>query len=293
MCLPIFPVVARYFSSFELLQHLDAIDLYTNQISIDQKVRNAPMNELQRQVYLAALGIENYAPRWLLPSALPSVTCVLPILDSSEEQIVTSGTIGCVANEPIVQVSESSPNLLSAIAELGEQKKSSVPVNAATILQQLKENNASVVQPFSLSVYRPKPGFLIIDSRNTQLALPTDLFLHNFLRSYFKNSQFTLDDEVLRWPLIENRFVSRTETDARNELQTWLAVENELRPIEVLWLMGESASRYWLAADMDWLSVCWSTQSIDGLPLKALILPSLNELLQKPAQKAILWASLP
>jgi hypothetical protein len=251
------------------------------------------MNELQRQAYLSALGIENYAPRWLLPSAPIPIACELPVLDIPEERMVSSAAILSFADEQGFERKGSSPNLLSTIAELGEQKKPAVPVNAATILQQLEEKKAPVVQPFSLSVYRPQPGFLIIDSRNTQLALPTDLFLHNLLRSHLKNNQIALNDEVLRWPLIENRFVSRTETDARNELQTWLAVESELRPVNALWLMGENAARHWLATDMDWYASCWSTQSIDGLPLKALILPSLNELLQKPAQKAKLWASLP
>lgn len=250
------------------------------------------MNELQRQAYLSALGIENYVPRWLLPSAPISVACMLPVLDIPEEKLVTPSVIFSALNEGVSERNGSPPNLLNAIAELNEQKKPAVPVNAAAILQQLEEKKAPVVQPFSLSVYRPLSGFLIVDSRNTQLALPTDLLLHNLLRSHLRSNQFALNDEVLRWPLIENRFVSRTETDARNELQTWLAVENELRPISVLWLMGKSASRYWLAADMDWASICWATQPIDGLPLKALILPSLNELLQKPAQKAKLWASL-
>lgn len=250
------------------------------------------MNELQRQAYISALGIENYAPRWLLPFAPISVACVLPVLDIPEEKRVIPAVVFSGLNEGVSERNSSPPNLLNAIAELNEQRKSVVPVNAAVILQQLEEKKAPVVQPFSLSVYRPQAGFLIVDSRNTQLALPTDLFLHNLLRSHLKNIQFALNDEVLRWPLIENRFVSRTEIDARNELQTWLAVENELRPISVLWLLGESAARYWLAADMNWASCCWAIHPIDGLPLNALILPSLNELLQKPAQKAKLWASL-
>ncbi len=93
--------------------------------------------------------------------------------------------------------------------------------------------------------------------------------------------------------MIENRFVSRTEDDARNELQTWLAVENELRPIHTLWLMGESAARYWLVSGSDWSASCWTTQPIKDLSLQALILPSLNQLLRNPAQKSRLWACLP
>ncbi|HSC67731.1 MAG TPA: hypothetical protein VLC79_08575 [Cellvibrio sp.] len=250
------------------------------------------MNEIQRQAYLSALGIENYAPRWILPSAPMPTVCLLPVPDVSDTSVAHSVVVSSLTKEVIQEEKKSSPNLLHSIAELGEQKKFSKPIDAATILQQLDEKKAPLVQPFSLSIYRPTPGFLMIDSRDTKLALPTDILLHNLLRAYLNTTQFAVDEEVLRWPLIENRFVSRTETDARNELQTWLAVENELRPISVLWLMGQNAIRYWLAADLASSSCHWTTQAIEGLPLKALILPSLNELLQKPAQKARLWASL-
>lgn len=251
------------------------------------------MNELQRQAYLSALGIENYAPRWLLPSAPVSVACVIPVFDIPIAPIVTSPVSLVAATiEAHTQRNSPAPNLLTTIADLGEQKKAPLAINAAAILQQLDEKKAPVVQPFSLSVYRPQPGFLIIDSRNTKLALPTEVLLNNLLRAHFKAGQFGFGEEVLRWPMIENRFVSRTEDDARNELQTWLAVENELRPIHTLWLMGESAACYWLASGSDWSASCWTAQSIKDLSLQALILPSLNQLLQNPAQKSRLWACL-
>jgi hypothetical protein len=252
------------------------------------------MNELQRQAYLSALGIENYAPRWLLPSAPASLACVMPVFDIPVAAVETSPAafVAAVMN-PHSESNTSAPNLLTTIADLAEQKKAPLAVNAAEILQQLEGKKAPVVQPFSLTVYRPQPGFLIIDSRNTKLALPTEVLLNNLLRTNLKALQFILGEEVLRWPMIENRFVSRTEDDARNELQTWLAVENELRSIHTLWLMGESAARYWLVSGSDWSASCWTTQPIKDLSLQALILPSLNQLLQNPAQKSRLWACLP
>ena len=252
------------------------------------------MNELQRQAYLSALGIENYAPRWLLPSAPVSPVCVMPVFDIPPTTVETSPTayVAAVMN-PHSGTNTPAPNLLATIADLAEQKKVPFAVNAADILQQLEGKKAPIVQPFSLTVYRPQPGFLIIDSRNTKLALPTEVLLNNLLRAHFKTVQFALGEEVLRWPMIENRFVSRTEDDARNELQTWLAVENELRPIHTLWLMGESAARYWLDSGSDWSATCWTMQPVKDSSLQALILPSLNQLLQNPAQKSKLWACLP
>jgi len=252
------------------------------------------MNELQRQAYLSALGIENYAPRCLLPSAPVSRACVMPVFDIPVATVETSpAAFVAAAMNPHSESNTSVPNLLTTIADLAEHKKAPLAVNAAEILQQLEGKKAPVVQPFSLTVYRPQPGFLIIDSRNTKLALPTEVLLNNLLRAHFQKMQFALGEEVLRWPMIENRFVSRTEDDARNELQTWLAVENELRPIHALWLMGESAARYWLDPENDWSATCWTIQPIKGSSLQALILPSLNHLLQHPAQKSRLWACLP
>ena len=248
------------------------------------------MNELQRQAYLSALGIENYAPRWLLPSAPVSVACVMPVFDPPVQLTASTGT-PATANG--IDTSNSSPTeLLTKIADLKEPKKVPLAMNAAAILQQLEEKKAPIVKPFSLSVYRPQAGFLIIDSRNTTLALPTELLLNNLLRTYLKADQFTLAEETLRWPMVENRFVSRTEDDARNELQTWLAVENELRPIHTLWLMGENAARYWMESGSNHSAACWTLQAIKDLSLQALILPSLNQLLQNPVQKSKLWACL-
>ena len=252
------------------------------------------MNELQRQAYLSALGIENYAPRWLLPSAPVPVACVLPVLDIPVTAAASSTvSFAAAAIEARIESNSPAPNLLTTIVDLAEQKKAPLAINAAAILQQLEEKKAPVVQPFSLSVYRPQPGFLIIDSRNTKLALPTEVLLNNLLRAHLKVASSALGEEVLRWPMIENRFVSRTENDARNELQTWLAVENELRPIHSLWLMGENAALYWLEAGSDWAAICWTTQPVKDVPLQALILPSLNQLLQNPSQKSRLWACLP
>ncbi|WP_323815373.1 hypothetical protein [Cellvibrio sp. NN19] len=252
------------------------------------------MNELQRQAYLSSLGIDNYAPRWVMPFAPVSIACEMPevSLDFSAagEPVIPSSSI---LSSVLAPQERSASALSSTLIDLDIPKKAPAISNAAAILQQLEVKKAPVVQPFSLSIYRPQPGFLIIDSRNTTLALPTELLLSNLLRGYLGSSQFSLVEEVLRWPMIENSFVSRTEDDARNELQTWLAVENELRPISRLWLMGENAARYWVNMDNDLSLLFWTVQSINNLPLQGLILPSLNQLLQNPAHKSKVWASLP
>lgn len=257
------------------------------------------MNELLRQTYLSALGIENYMPRWILPAAPEPIPCILPSLDIQHGPAATpTSVVEPLISSPVTTISTKFDSL-AAIGMLGDldvQQKPAVPVNAASILLQFEEKNAQVVSPFSLSVWRPVPGFLIIDSRNTSMALPTEVLLSNILRVVLGPLKPDLNEEVMRWPMIENRFVSRTESDARNELQTWLAVENELRPIKHLWLLGENAIQYFIDEHLSVIESRWQSVTVGGpsgmSSLSALLLPSLNELLHKPTDKALLWAVL-
>ncbi len=257
------------------------------------------MNEIQRQAYLSALGIENYMPRWLLVSAPVPSECVLPVIEIDNPEPVVFSPPADSQVPKVILNSVSTGNSQTPVTMLDGldlKQRAPSPVNATAILQQLEAKKPSTIAPFSLSLWRPVPGFLIIDSRNTALALPTELLLKNILLTMFDSSIVNLKEEVIRWPMIENRFVSRAEVDARNELQTWLAVENELRPINRLWLMGENASKYFVAEDLSILGALWQTQSVQGLvgvnSVAALLLPALSEILQSPIDKALLWTAL-
>jgi hypothetical protein len=258
------------------------------------------INELQRQAYLSALGIENYMPRMILPFAPSSITCEFPVFVGIGEASSQQDQMIPTVSEALARVAAPISNVaaIDLLADVSPVKKSAVPIsgapiNAATILEQFETKKTPSLAPFALSLWRPVPGFLIVDSRNTGLALPTELLLNNLLRAFLVMEKPDLREEVMRWPMIENRFVSRTANDARNELQTWLAVENELRPINRLWLMGDNAARYLLSDDINPADVYWQEQSLGSSgSIRAVILPSLNELLQQPLLKARFWASV-
>jgi hypothetical protein len=252
------------------------------------------MNELQRQAYLSALGIENYMPKWQLPFAPAARQCdSLPsILD---ENITSESNFHEIVTAEILVEKKTTvlPDLAAShqlLADINAPVAKPVRITAASIMQQLEQTPQEVLRPFALSIWRPRPGCLIIDSRNTALALPTELLLHNILRAWLGQSVGVMQEEVLRWPMVENRFVSRTAADARTELQTWLAVENELRPVDQLWLMGENAARYFLPADVDTMQAWWQKHTLAESGLHGLILPGLNQLLQQPLLKAQLWS---
>ena len=251
------------------------------------------MNELQRQAYLSAFGIENYMPRWQLVAAPAARQVYIP--EAAVVNALVPAEVPAVKNNPVNVESLAS----SALASLTEAKPvralesaPTAPINAASILQQLDVKPLEKLKPFALSVWRPAPGMLLIDSRDTSLALPTELLLSNILRALFKLDTNGQLEEVLRWPAVENRFVSRTSDAARSELQTWLAVEHELRPITQLWLMGENAIKYLAQVETDFAANLWQQIPVAVGGLNARMLPSLNQLLQQPELKSRLWACL-
>lgn len=251
------------------------------------------MNELQRQAYLSALGIENYMPRWQLPCAPANSQCDLSTL--ANDLLAGNSVETQSSDQPVIPLSTSIHNPDVSGRLLDDIKATSakpVKISAASILQNLEQKPVADIHPFSLSIWRPQPGMLVIDSRDTSLALPTELLLHNILRAFLGRSIASLQEEVLRWPMIENRFVSRTAIDARTELQTWLSVEHDLRPISQLWLMGENATHYFLPENVELNNALWKSHRLPELGLTGFVIPSLNQLLQQPLMKAQLWAAI-
>lgn len=261
------------------------------------------MNELQRQHYLSALGVDTYMPRWQLPFAAVSILCDLPVaeveLTAFEKIEVKTGAVTAQTySQPILSSTSSdvsvSPvnNLIGDILDAKKAVKPlAAPISAADILAQL-DTKPATIDPFSLSIWRPLDGVMIIDSRNTKLALPTELLLNNILRSFFSNQAMKPQEEVLRWPMIENSFAKRTVHDARIELQTWLSVQHEIRPIRQLWLMGSNAATYLLPEPVEYTASVFNKIALLDSTLGALVLPSLNELLQKPTSKKQLLSVL-
>ena len=255
------------------------------------------MNEFQRQTYLSELGVDSYMPRWHLPFAAQSQVCELPQLDMVESFVAIDKNI----SQPLVvgastssQSETASPvnHLISDILQTGKiTKTSALPITAADILAQLDRKPVSI-EPFRLSIWRPVNGVMVIDSRNTKLALPTELFLSNILRSIFHAQALTMQEEVLRWPMIENSFAKPTRQDACNELQTWLTVQHEIRPLKFLFLLGENAASYFLPENTPFSDSIFQVSRLAEPMLSALVLPSLNEILQNTALKQKLFFAI-
>lgn len=253
------------------------------------------MNEYQRQSYLTSMGIENYMPRWRLALAPTPVACVLPVSDAVfvpvEEELSSSPQTDTNIRNMVVKPTAVADVLRDL--KLDQQKKTDTPK------PEQKGDTSLVSAPvvktipaFALSIWRPQNDLLVIDSRNAQLALPTELLLQNILRALYGVPSNSGAEDILRWPLIDNTFVSRTVDDARSVLQVWLEVELERRPVKRLLLMGYNAAQYFLESENSYQSSLFHALELTQFSTQAIVAPSLVELLQKPEQKLSLWQVL-
>ncbi|RZA00278.1 MAG: hypothetical protein EOO68_11485 [Moraxellaceae bacterium] len=237
-----------------------------------------------------------------MPFAPISLQCDFSKIETDKFSIHETSLVDVEQAKPIINfqnVTESVPsselstinNLIDDILQPKKIEKSSASVTPQSILAQLNAT-FETVEPFSLSIWRPLDGVIIIDSRNTKLALPTELLLKNIAQHIFPARTLQLQEEVLRWPMIENSFAKRSIEDARNELQTWLSVQHEIRPIKYIWLMGKNSATYLLPPNVVFSESLFNSTELTAAKINALILPSLNEILQKPAVKQKLFSAI-
>ncbi len=192
------------------------------------------MLEHRRHQYLSLLGIENYMPTRILPSAAPSVIipdellvdpAALPIAPLTLEPAINNSeatdesTKRVVIDEPkelghalvdngaVADVT----SITSPLDTLGGQAKdeSIEPVQAQEIRSNINESvqegsSALVSIKFIFSVWRIK-DVLVLDTRKVREALPTDRLLQNILRAVGYSIAQLPASESLRWPLFENK----------------------------------------------------------------------------------------
>lgn len=255
------------------------------------------MNEYQRQSYLNALGLEDYAPRWLLPGAPASVACELPELpeaefySEAEYQVEPASESNPAANPETAGKSASSieelmRDMVDPAVSSRSQPTKAEPAPATS------ESPAQTIKPFTLSIWRSALPVLIVDTRQPRSAMPTERLLRGLLASLGLQDSASLAEEVLSWPLVENASVKLTAEDARVELHTWLEAELERRPVRQLVFMGVGAARYFLPQETAEEAQLWQSLKLSGFEPSALLVPSLIELLQQPLLKRDLWLAL-
>jgi hypothetical protein len=274
------------------------------------------MNELQRQQYLDALGVDTYMPRWVLPHAPEPVACDVSFIPSelgagevgqgaagAMSQPATNDAAPVVRSAPVGGASpgQASPSAVLAVlsgeapaaepAPSVESETKDTPTSAAT--EQTKSQTASEPAPaFALSIWRISEDLLVVDSRQAQLALPTEPLLINILAALGYPRQPLPKTEVIRWPMVDNPFVGQTQADAREMLEAYLDGKLLTHPTKHLLLMGEDAARYILPVEQNAEKVLGQSVALPQHNAEAIVVPSLSDMLQEPLLKRLTWQAI-
>ena len=283
------------------------------------------MNEIQRQQYLEAMGIDTYMPRWILPSAAVPLSCA-PVLPRSEQglqasepaaqprvqspdvpQVAAPAPAANVVATEVVDSATQAPaksapiDVLASIESPSEPAKKSAPVSAKSILENLDAETKRPDPRFALSLWRVNDDVMVVDSRHAELALPTEPLLRNILAALGFASQPLPKAEVLRWPMFENSYEPQGQEIARETLQAMPEGMLEARPGKYLLLMGSEACHYLLGSEQ--LGEGFDPQvsldkhlgqsfALDALSATAIVVPSLSDLLQQPLLKRGAWRAI-
>ncbi len=280
------------------------------------------MNELQRQAYLSALGIDNYMPRCALAYAPASVQCALPdvreLSNRAAEPAISSSRAAVVgmADRP-VSIKSLTDNLTEPKDVLGLDDKANSSASDSKVEEVLgafgagsskkKEEKLSLKEPeslnaatdlrpkFSLTIWRVSPDLMVVDTRDLQQALPTERLLVNILMALGYQLPSLPKANVLKWPMIDNDLGGQGVEDARDMLHAFLDAELLLDPVKHLLLMGSAAATYILPPSHIYPEVIHSQLAsanpiiLESLATPLVVTPSLVDILLEPSLKAQVW----
>ena len=240
------------------------------------------MNEIQRQHYLKALGIESYCARWILPASPIPRACAMPISLPPQPS-----ALGSIVDETSTKETHCKESAIQALTDLKAGK-----VETPTKANPLNTQIATDKPRFSLGLWRVSDDLLVIDSREAKLALPTDQLLANMISALGYSLPGLPKAEILCWPMVENAIAGQSESDAKGMLQAYLEAQISRRPAKFLLLMGREAARYALPDPMPFEEVVGQSIPMKTLSVSASITYSLTALLRNPALKSNTWKSI-
>lgn len=193
------------------------------------------MQEPLRSHYLAALGIDNYVPRFILPAAKLSEPCEWIEFEDDSAAPITQpiDTAITVARNPVI---ESPP------AKRIEPPRA--PASAKTL-----NTDAEAVPKFALSIVLGG-GLLLIDAApvsNTERSKYQKL-LNNMLPALRPAAaQYVLD--IFMWPLTRQPQIARDAAAASETLAAYLSKQIQQRAIDTVLLLGETAQQWCTLGD--------------------------------------------
>ena len=223
------------------------------------------MNELQRQAYLEAMGVDCYSPRLQLPGALPSPLCAMPA--------GAAQSAGAVAANALVatpwQAGQGRAAAMQALlgdkllgdkllddklldgkppanqpANTGKELVNAGTVDTAAELIAAGSASRQSVPRFSLSITRANRLLLIDDGLPGHINPAEYLqLLENIVFAVGAGKQ-QLSIDAFVWPMSRSSQFDQSETAARQMLEAFIAKQiNHLNTRYIL-VMGDTAAQY-------------------------------------------------
>lgn len=239
------------------------------------------MNETERNNYLAAMQIDTWLPRVILPNAAPSIINTDSAVIS--ESFISQSVLKKVTEEIIVDVTiEEKVTTIEPI--IVEQPYTPEITPLAT--------SSDETPHFSLQLMQAGRCLLLVElptGTAFQIRDPAYQLLRNILRAAKLPDSPQLLGDIVHWPLFKQISIPQGTKEAQEFLQSFISTYQEQATDSCcLWLIGLSTIRYTIGLDeQDY----YQTPIVDLLG-QTLLSPSLELLIDNPQYKANLWQSI-
>ena len=143
---------------------------------------------------------------------------------------------------------------------------------------------------FSLSIWNSEQA-LVLDSVTEGQALPTDALLKNILIQAGLLNTVMPRAEILKWPPFNLPNIDNGFKASQDWITPYLEGKLQFKEKSIL-LFGADALGSILGSNKEFERVQYTTVELDTLHARALVLPSLAELLYEPSLKKRVWLAL-
>ena len=222
------------------------------------------MDKSLRGHYLKTMGVVEYVPK----------NCEADF-DEPEETVIKTGPSD---RDHIPPVSSTSRDIEYESSNTIDLEKN-----------QWDKASSSINEPFvevKLAIWQPVDEILVCAAVDNELPNPDQLELLTNIITAMINEKVSLPQlEILQWPPYEK--VQGGEKEARDFITTFISAKLEAGIINLVLFCGESARDWVLSGDHE-------IKSLDGYISRSkkidfLLIPSLQEMLDKPALKQNAW----
>lgn len=220
------------------------------------------MLEPLRSQYLAALGVDNYVPRFILPGAKLSEPCAwletFDELANAEPTSTEPAQNEIIAPSVVDESKKPSPIAAQLATAIEPIVKRAVRASENAVAQPTKtaaksaNSNVDAGPKFALSIALAAGGILLIDDAPASSADRSayQKLLNNMLPALRPAAaQYVLD--IFLWPLTRQSQIPRDADAAKETLAAYLHKQIQQRAIDTVLLLGEAAQQWCTFADTD------------------------------------------